>query len=80
MPKTADLSVKIGDHPNIVAALTAAANEVDTLRTILRAWSDRVVCEQCGFVFSQRACGPTHALIANAINRTDPPVPVRGEQ
>jgi hypothetical protein len=38
-------------------------DELNSLRWLLQLWEQRVVCLQCGNRYSDRACGPTHAII-----------------
>lgn len=47
----------------------AAADEIELLRAIVASWSATRHCPQCGQGYEARACGPTHATIAAAIDR-----------
>lgn len=40
---------------------------IETLRHLLQQWEQRVVCPQCGHRYSDRACGPTHAVVMNLV-------------
>ncbi len=40
---------------------------VDDLRSCLQAWEPRVRCPQCGQRYSDLACGPTHAVVAQLV-------------
>ena len=61
--KAADIHVTIADLPQVQAALAEAAEEIGILRHLLAEWEPRVRCPQCGCRYSERACGPTHAII-----------------
>lgn len=43
---------------------TSALDRIDALEDLLRAWEPRIGCPQCGRRYRERACGPTHALVA----------------
>lgn len=61
--KSAAIEVRVADMPQVRAALTEAAETIEGLRVLLQAWEPRVRCPQCGQRYSERACGPAHAIV-----------------
>jgi len=68
-------------NPGAVAEITMLQRQVHDLvaqrdelirlaarrRSLLEAWEPRVTCPQCGERYSATACGPTHALVHDAV-------------
>lgn len=57
------LEVHEAVHDDVVARWRAVEAEHEQLRGLLIAWESRVVCPQCGQRYTERACGPTHAVV-----------------
>lgn len=49
------------------AALEVAQEALRDVHALAMMWEHRVSCLQCGLRYSRRACGPSHALVANMV-------------
>ena len=57
-----EVKVHVADAPQVKAALARASEEIAALRALLQAWELRLRCLQCGERYSERSCGPEHAI------------------
>lgn len=64
----AQVTVRVADLPQVKATIRALENERDDLRGLLQAFVPRVGCPQCGLRYSERACGPSHAVVWRLID------------
>jgi hypothetical protein len=58
-----EVEVRVADLPQVKAALARASEEIAALRALLQAWEPRLRCLQCGERYSERSCGPEHAIV-----------------
>ena len=64
MPVTPlEVEVRVADLPQVKAALARASEEIAALRALLQTWEPRLRCLQCGERYSERSCGPEHAIV-----------------
>jgi hypothetical protein len=57
-----EVDVRVSDLPQVKVALARASDEIAALRALLQAWEPRLRCLQCGERYSERSCGPEHAI------------------
>lgn len=62
-----EVKVRVTDLPEVKTALAKAAGEINALRALLLAWEPRLRCLQCGERYSERSCGPEHAIVRSRL-------------
>ena len=76
---SAAVRVTTGDLPQVQRALAEAAEKIEALQSLLQQWEPRVLCPQCGQRYSERACGPTHAIVWFHVHGPEVPAPPSDE-